>query len=92
MKKFFLNINTYQLFLIKIICESKSFQKASKTLGISQSSLSFQITKLEKELGIQLFDRKIPIILTKNGVIFYNYTLKMLFLCEQLFQYLKILK
>jgi DNA-binding transcriptional LysR family regulator len=89
MKKTFLNINTYQLFLIKIICESKSLQKASKILGISQSSLSFQIKKLEKELGIELFDRKIPIMLTKNGLIFYNYTLKMLFLCEQLFYYFK---
>jgi DNA-binding transcriptional LysR family regulator len=92
MKKPFFNITTYQLLLIKIIYESQSLQKASKIIGISQSSLSFQIRKLEKELGIKVFERKLPITLTEEGLIFYNYTLKMLFLCEQLHFYFKDFK
>ena len=41
-----------------LICaEEKSFTKASGRIGISQSALSQQISRLEKFLGIELFDR-----------------------------------
>lgn len=37
--------------------ELNSFTKAGELLGYSQPTVSFQIKQLEKELGVQLFDR-----------------------------------
>ena len=39
------------------VANLQSFSKAAKKLGYSQSNISFQIQQLEKELGVQLFDR-----------------------------------
>lgn len=45
-----------------------SFSKVAKELGISQPAVSFQIQKLEQELGIKLIDRsQKAIALTKAG-------------------------
>ena len=44
-------------FAVKI-SELKSFTKAASELGIAQPSLSKSIMLLEKELGIEIFDRK----------------------------------
>lgn len=39
------------------VAELKSFTRAGEKLGYSQPTVSFQIKQLEKELGVQLFDR-----------------------------------
>ena len=39
------------------VAELNSFTKAAEVLGYSQPTVSFQIKQLEKELGVQLFDR-----------------------------------
>lgn len=39
------------------VAELKSFTRAGEKLGYSQPTISFQIKQLEKELGVQLFDR-----------------------------------
>ena len=39
------------------MAELRSFTKAADRLGFSQSTVSFQIKQLEKELGSQLFER-----------------------------------
>ena len=39
------------------VAELNSFTKAGELLGYSQPTVSFQIKQLEKELGVQLFDR-----------------------------------
>ena len=39
------------------VAELGSFTKAGEKLGYSQPTVSFQIKQLEKELGVQLFDR-----------------------------------
>ena len=39
------------------VAESGSFTEAGETLGYSQPTISFQIKKLEQELGVQLFER-----------------------------------
>ncbi len=50
------------------IAESNSISEAADSLGIAQSALSRYILKLEKEMGIELFDRsRLPISLTEAG-------------------------
>lgn len=50
------------------ISETHSFSQAAKELFIMQPSLSQQIIKLEKELGVRLFERNgNTVILTKVG-------------------------
>lgn len=39
------------------VAETGSFTVAGETLGYSQPTISFQIKKLEQELGVQLFER-----------------------------------
>lgn len=39
------------------VAELNSFTRAGEKLGYSQPTISFQIKQLEKELGVQLFDR-----------------------------------
>ena len=39
------------------VAELGSFTKAGERLGFSQATISFQTKQLEKELGVQLFDR-----------------------------------
>lgn len=58
------------------IIKTGTFFNAAETLHISQSALSKQIMKLEKELDIQLFDRsKRSASLTEAGKVFYEETL-----------------
>lgn len=65
-----------------------NFSEAANSLFISQSSLSKQIKALEKELNIQLFDRKAHIVRTlPAGKVFLPYAQKMVIeyrtsLCE----------
>ena len=50
-------MDTRQLRYIKEIAESGSISKAAEKLYISQSGLNQQLIRIEKELGISLFDR-----------------------------------
>ncbi|MDU3581550.1 MAG: LysR family transcriptional regulator [Clostridium butyricum] len=55
------------------IVENGTYFNASECLHISQSNLSKQIIKLEKELNIDLFDRRLrSASLTDAGRLFYN--------------------
>ncbi len=56
------------------VAESGSFSAAAETLFISQSSVSKQISALETELNVRLFDRsRRKIELTEAGKVFYDY-------------------
>ena len=56
------------------IAKRGSFNEASKSLFIAQSSLSYSIKLLEKELGIKIFERlKSGIYLTPEGAEFVKY-------------------
>lgn len=46
------NLNT-----VKIIVETGSFQKAAAALNYAQSTITFQVHQLERELGITLFEK-----------------------------------
>jgi len=55
-----------------------SFSAAAEELYISQSSLSKQISALERELGVQLIDRsKRKIVLTEAGEVFIKHALQL---------------
>jgi len=51
------------------ICETGSFTKAAERMGVKQPSLSLLIKRLERELGLQLFEREQgpPIRITRAG-------------------------
>lgn len=50
------------------VAELNSFTKAAEMMGYSQSTVSFQIKQLEKELNAQLFDRiNHTVMLTERG-------------------------
>ena len=68
-----MNIHDFEIF--KVIADCKSFSRASAQLFIAQPSLSKTIQKLERKLGVQLFERSNRIIrLTDEGQLFYEKT------------------
>jgi DNA-binding transcriptional LysR family regulator len=50
-------MNTEYLYTFQEIVRLGSFSEVAKKLGISQPAVSFQVQKLEQELGIRLIDR-----------------------------------
>ena len=73
-----------QLRILKAVAAEKNFTKAAKVLYLSQPSLSKQIKTLEKNLDIQLVNRKNnKISLTENGKVFLQYAERILALCEE---------
>ena len=68
-----------QLEYIVAIAENKSISKAAESLFISQSGLNQQLIKLEKELGLQLFDRNKHFLRpTKAGEIYVKNAIEIL--------------
>ncbi|MNZ71637.1 HTH-type transcriptional regulator GltC [compost metagenome] len=67
-------MNLNQLYYFKKLAELQHYTKAAQELYISQPSLSFAISSLEKELDIGLFRKKgRNVVLTKYGEEFYTY-------------------
>lgn len=63
-----------QLKYFKIVAEMEKISDAAKTLFISPPALSTSISRLEKELGVQLFDRtNNRIVLNQQGQILLRY-------------------
>ncbi len=61
----------HQLRYFKIVAETEHFTRAAEQLHISQPSLSKAISNLEKELGVQLFERdKRAVYLNDYGRVF----------------------
>jgi DNA-binding transcriptional LysR family regulator len=50
-------VTLHQLRIFWAVAQARSFTKASKLLDLAQPSLSQQISKLEEEVGAQLFNR-----------------------------------
>ena len=60
------------------VVEQGSFSKAAKKFYLSQSAISQQITQLENEIGVILFDRSgYKPKLTNQGKVFYEGCLKL---------------
>lgn len=63
-------MNSRQLQYVITVAETKSFSEAAAKLMISQPSLSQLISKLEAEIGVQLFERTVPLSLTYDNMFF----------------------
>ncbi|MFD2672971.1 LysR family transcriptional regulator [Marinicrinis sediminis] len=74
-----------QLRYVIQIATDKNFSRAAEKLHIAQPSLSQQLSKLEKELGVLLFKRSTNAVeLTHAGEVFVEKAQKMLDLSDQL--------
>lgn len=72
------NMELLQLKYFKTVAELEKISAAAKTLYISAPALSTSISRLEKELGVQLFDRYAKhIVLNAQGEIFLRYVNQM---------------
>jgi len=61
----------HQLRYVLAVAEHQSFSKAAEALFLSQPSLSVQVSKLERELGVELFERLARrVVLTSAGEAF----------------------
>ena len=68
-----------ELITFTTIVQQGSFSKASQKLGYCQGAVTIHIKNLEKELGVQLFDRLgKKITLTNHGKTFYTHCIKIL--------------
>lgn len=73
-----------QLRIFKAIASEKSFTQAAEILFVSQPSLSKQVKTLENHLGISLLNRTgNQIVLTEAGIVFLQYSERILALCEE---------
>ncbi|MBO5852045.1 MAG: LysR family transcriptional regulator [Clostridia bacterium] len=60
------------------VYKERSFSVAAKNLYVSQPALSASVKKVERELGITLFDRSTsPIVLTEEGKVYIEYLEKL---------------
>ena len=67
-------MNEHQLRCFLAVAQHCNFSKAAKELFLTQPSLSYQISHLEKELGVQLFQRTTTkVSLTEAGRVFEPY-------------------
>lgn len=67
-----INLDLYRIFYI--VAKSGSISAAADVLFISQPAITFQIKKLEDQLGISLFTRtKHGMILTDEGKVLFDY-------------------
>lgn len=78
-------MNSRQFQYVVLLSEVGSFSNLAEKLNITQPALSKQILSLEKELGVQLFDRNTtPITLTAAGEYFVAEAKDILYKKEQL--------
>lgn len=59
------DLSLYKLFYL--VCQNGSFSKTAKQLGLTQPSVSYNIKKLEDELGVTLFERGNSLIMTPEA-------------------------
>lgn len=83
-------VDTMQLKSFIAIAETGTFGQAAATVSRTQSALSLQIKKLEKQLGCELFDRtNRRVALTPQGEIFLGYAKQMIQLQWEAFSRLR---
>ncbi len=55
------------------LAEERSFTRAAERLSVTQQTLSAHIAGVERELGVRLVNRKVPLTLTYAGEVFLGY-------------------
>ena len=76
-------LEDFRLKVFMAVAQEGSFTKAAAVLGVTQPAVSQNVADLEKLTGCKLFDRlRGEVVLTKQGLIFKEYAVKMLSLCE----------
>lgn len=63
--EFLVDLSLYKLFYL--VCKNGSFSKTAKELDLTQPSVSYNIKKLEDELGVTLFERGNNLIMTPEA-------------------------
>lgn len=63
--EFLVDLSLYKLFYL--VCKNGSFSKTAKELDLTQPSVSYNIKKLESELGVALFERGNTLIMTPEA-------------------------
>lgn len=71
-------MNTRQMQYVITVAETRSFSEAAARLMISQPSLSQYVAKIEEEMGVQIFERSVPLKLTYAGEIYVKTAKKIL--------------
>lgn len=80
-------MNFTQLEYLKALVQHGNFSLAAQKLKITQPALSLQIAKLEDELEFRLIDRrKRPVQLTREGELFYEKSIEILKMVNELKQ------
>ena len=78
-------MTTQQLTYVIAVADCQSFSKAAEKLYVTQPSLSQYIHSIEKQLGVQLFDRGMnPIRLTDAGELYVSWARQILAMEEQM--------
>lgn len=78
-------MNYFKLLVFCKLSELKKGTEVAKELNITASTVSFHIQSLEKELGIQLFYRKMGnFLLTAQGEVIYGYAKRIVHLQDEL--------
>ncbi len=72
-------LEDFRLMVFMTVAVERSFTKAANVLGISQPAVSQNVSELEKNLNVKLFDRlRGEVVITPQGRIFHKYVLKIL--------------
>lgn len=66
-----MNFLTIHYFLTLV--EERNFTRAAERLHVTQQTLSGHIAMVEREVGMKLFIRHVPLELTDGGEVFYRY-------------------
>lgn len=70
-------MDTNVIHYVITVAESGSISAAARKLFLSQPALTKQISKLESQIGVKIFDRsKSPILLTEDGAVFLEFAMK----------------
>ena len=66
-----MNFSSMEYFIA--VAEERSFTKAAERLMVTQQTLSAHIAGVERELGVRLVNRKVPLTLTYAGEVLLDY-------------------
>ena len=66
-----MNFSSMEYFIA--LAEERSFTRAAQRLMVTQQTLSAHIAGIERELGVRLVNRKVPLTLTYAGEVLLSY-------------------